>query len=78
MPTEEQIRRWEVLEFMAETRGDYNYLISHFPLNKEHEEWLQNRFGDTASPRGVSAVANGSEASECKSAESGLASNKTP
>ena len=43
MPTEEQIRRWEVLEFRARKGDEYNYLRDRLPLDKDHEEWLQQR-----------------------------------
>jgi hypothetical protein len=49
MPTEEQIRRWELLELLVQMGDYYNYLTSRLLLDQDHENWLQARQTDTAS-----------------------------
>jgi hypothetical protein len=65
MPTEEQIRRWEVLEFLAKRDDEHNYLVNRIPLDAEHQEWLQSRTRDTTSPDGASINENSSETLGC-------------
>lgn len=59
MPTEEQIRRWEVLEWLAKRGDEHNYLVNRTPLDRDHEEWLQTRDHDTS--RFTGAFANRAE-----------------
>jgi hypothetical protein len=59
MPTEEQIHRWEVLEWLAKRGDEHNYLVNRTPLDRDHEEWLQTRDHDTS--RFTGAFANRAE-----------------
>lgn len=43
MPSEEQLRRWEALEVLAERVDDQNYLMNRVPLDQDHEHWLRAR-----------------------------------
>jgi hypothetical protein len=59
MPTQEQIHRWEVLEWLAKRGDEHNYLVNRTPLDRDHEEWLQTRDHDTS--RFTGAFANRAE-----------------
>jgi hypothetical protein len=59
MPTEEQIHRWEVLEWLAKRGDEHNYLVNRTPLDRDHEQWLQTRDHDTS--RFTGAFANRAE-----------------
>lgn len=74
MPTEEQIRRWEVLEFVAKRDDEHNYLVNRIPLDAEHQEWLQSRARDTTRSDGAFINENSSETLECGS----LANESSP
>lgn len=67
MPAKEQIRKWEIVEFVAkkyeEYKSIYIYILNRIPLDKEHEEWLQSNIEDTARVRGVTNLVGGSQVS---------------
>src|ERR1035438_3177750 len=67
MPTEEQIRRWEVLEFVAKRDDEHNYLVNRIPLDTEHQAWLQSRARDTTRSDGAFINENSIETLECLS-----------
>lgn len=64
MPTEEQIRRWEALQFVAKRDDEHNYLVNRIPLDAEHQEWLQSRARDTRRSDGAFINKNSSETLE--------------
>jgi hypothetical protein len=63
MPTEEQVRSWEVLELVANRDDEHNYLVNPIPLDQAHQEWLQSRVRDTTRSKGVFTNENSSETS---------------
>jgi hypothetical protein len=71
MPTEDQMRKWELFAYLEKFGHIYNALMDYLVLDSKYQEWIHARSDDTASIASASTFANVSETSDDSLCESG-------
>jgi hypothetical protein len=67
MPTEERLRRWEVLELIARISDGYIYL--EHGLNEDHRAWLEDQSLQSGITRDALGNVENSELPSCRLSE---------